>query len=121
MIRLYSTNLDAVEGAHDVYSSFMIVRCSGGRLRLLGQLDQGARDALELADVLPAFANNAANLRRRNYYLYSQPHVVRSGHEAFLSHLLEDQVLSLKLLNYTLIIYSRLFQQFITAKVNKLM
>lgn len=88
------TDLNAVEWSDNVDGS-VLLRLAG-LLRLLGQLDQRAGHALQLAHVLSALANDAAHLGRSDHDLDGQPHIFSARHEAFFAHLLEDQVLSLK-------------------------
>lgn len=93
-----ASNLHAVEGSDDVHGGLVVVvrLRAGGRRRLLRQLDERARHALQLPHVLPALADDAPDLRRRHHDLHRQPDVVRAGHEALLAHLLENQILCLK-------------------------
>ena len=47
--------------------------------RLLGELDIGGGDLLQLADARAALANDAPDLRRRDGQLHRQPHVVAAA------------------------------------------
>lgn len=85
--------LDAVEGPDDVHGGVVVLLRAALRLRLLRQLDQRARHALQLPDVLSALADDPSNLGRGHDDLHRQPHVLRPRHETFLSHFLEDQEL----------------------------
>ena len=59
----------------DVGGGLLIVSTLG----LLGELDIGAGDLLQLADARAALANDAPDLRRRDGQLHCQPHVVAAA------------------------------------------
>ena len=59
----------------DVGGGLLIVSALG----LLGELDIGAGDLLQLADARAALANDAPDLRHRDGQLHCQPHVVAAA------------------------------------------
>jgi len=83
--------LDRVEIAIDMDGRFFSGGCS-----LLRQLDHGVGQALQLADVCAALADDSAHLRRRSQNLHGQADVHAAG-EALFAKLLVDKVLSLEI------------------------
>lgn len=54
--------LDAIEWSDDVHGGIVLLLLAALLLRLFRKLYQGASDALQLAHVLSAFANDASYL-----------------------------------------------------------
>ena len=84
------SRLGGEEVADDVNCRFLT-----GRRTLFGQFDHRRCSPLHFTHILAALADDATNLTRRHQQFHGQSDVLAGRHETFLSHLLENEVLSL--------------------------